>query len=110
VHWGVLVLCPVYFMSDAIGRRDPPAVTHLEYYFGFLGVTLAWQAFFIIAKDPVRFRPMIIASIAEKVFYVGSISVLYSAGLVSKAAGVTALPDLILAILFTATYGKTRPT
>jgi hypothetical protein len=109
--WGVLVLCPVYFMSDAIGRRDPPAVTHLEYYFGFLGVTLAWQlAFFIIAKDPVRFRPMIIASIAEKVFYVGSISVLYSAGLVSKAAGVTALPDLILAILFTATYGKTRPT
>jgi hypothetical protein len=38
-------------------------------------VTLAWQlAFFILAKDPVRFRPMIIASIAEKVLYFASIS------------------------------------
>jgi len=108
--WGVLILCPLYFMSDAIGRKDPPAVTHLEYYFGFLSVTLAWQlAFFIIAQDPVRFRPMIIASIAEKVFYLASIVVLYSFGLVSKAAGLVALPDLILAVLFTLAYGKTSP-
>jgi hypothetical protein len=108
--WGVLILCPLYFMPNAIGRKDPPAVTHLEYYFGFLSVTLAWQlAFFIIAKDPVRFRPMIIASIAEKGFYLASIIVLCSFGFVSKIAGVIALPDLILAALFTVAYGKARP-
>ena len=107
--WGVLILCPLYFMPNAIGRKDPPAVTHLEYYFGFLSVTLAWQlAFFIIAKDPVRFRPMIIASIAEKGFYLASIIVLFSFGLVSTATSVVALPDLILATLFTVAYGKTR--
>ncbi len=107
--WGLLVLCPLYFISDAIGRKDPPAITHLEYYFGFLSVTLAWQlAFFIIAKDPVRFSPMIIASIAEKLFYVASMLVLCSFGIVSKAAGLAVLPDLILAALFTIAYGKTR--
>lgn len=107
--WGVLVLVPFYFMSDVIGRGDPPAITHLGYYFGFLDVTLAWQlAFFILARDPVRFRPLIIASIAEKVFYFVSIIVLRSFGLVSKAECVAALPDLLLAVLFTVAYGKTR--
>ena len=107
--WGVLVLVPLYFMSDVIGRTDPPAITHLGYYFGFLNVTLAWQlAFFILAQDPVRFRPMIIASIAEKVLYFASIIVLRSFGLVTKAECVVALPDLILAVMFTVAYAKTR--
>ena len=39
--WGVLVLVPLYFALDLIAQRDPPAVTHAEYYFGFLGVALA---------------------------------------------------------------------
>jgi hypothetical protein len=26
--WGVLVLTPLYFMFDMIGRQDPPAITH----------------------------------------------------------------------------------
>lgn len=107
--WGVLVLLPLYFMSDVIGRTDPPAITHLGYYFGFLNVTLAWQlAFFILARDPVRFRPMIIAAIAEKVLFFASIIVLCSFGLVSKAECVAAFPDLILAGLFTVAFGKTR--
>lgn len=107
--WGVLVLFPLYFMSDVIGRTDPPAITHLGYYFGFLNVTLAWQlAFFILASDPVRFRPMIIAAIAEKVLFFASLIVLCSLGLASKAECVAALPDLILAGLFSVAYGKTR--
>lgn len=109
--WGVLILCPLYFMSDTFERKDPPAITHLEYYFGFLSVTLAWQlAFLIIARDPVRFRPIMLAAIGEKVFYLVSIFVLVSCGLISKTAGVVSLPDLILAILFTMAYSKTRPS
>jgi hypothetical protein len=107
--WGVLVLFPLYFMSDVIGRTDPPAITHLGYYFGFLNVTLAWQlAFFILARDPVRFRPMMIASIAEKVLYFAPIIVLRSFGLVTKAECIVALPDLVLAGLFTVAYAKAR--
>ena len=26
--WGVLVLTPLYFMFDLIGRKDPPPITH----------------------------------------------------------------------------------
>ena len=108
--WGVVILCPLYFMSGAIGHRDPRAISHLGYYFGFLNVTLAWQlAFFILAKDPLRFRPMIIASIAEKAFYCASIIVLCSLRLVTKAESMTALPDLVFAVLFTMAYGRTKP-
>ncbi len=107
--WGVLILCPLYFMSSSIGLKDPPAVTHLGYYFGFLNVSLAWQlAFFIIATDPVRFRPIMVASIAEKVFYTVSILALCSFRLVSKAEALAALPDFLFAALFTTAYGKTR--
>ncbi len=26
--WGLLVITPLYFMFDLIGRKDPPAITH----------------------------------------------------------------------------------
>jgi hypothetical protein len=44
-----------------ISRNDPPAITHPGFYYGFVSVGLAWQvAFFVIARDPVRFRLMMI--------------------------------------------------
>lgn len=65
--WGVLVLTPLYFMFNIIGRQDPPPITHPGFYYGFVGAGLAWQiAFLIIATDPVRFRPIILAAIVEK--------------------------------------------
>ncbi len=65
--WGVLVLTPLYFMFDVIGRQDPPAITHPGFYYGFISVGLAFQAAFIaIARDPVRLRPMMIPSVLEK--------------------------------------------
>src|ERR1700687_1448365 len=68
--WGVLVLTPLYFMFDVIGRQDPPAITHPGFYYGFISVGLAWQvAFFVIARDPVRFRLMIIPAVIEKFGY-----------------------------------------
>src|SRR5690242_11079796 len=57
--WGIAVLTPMYFLTDTIGRKQPPAITHFEFYFGFISVALAWQfAFFVIASDPARFRLM----------------------------------------------------
>ena len=55
--WGILILTPLYFMFDTIGRQDPPPITHPGFYYGFLSAGLAWQfAFLVIARDPVGFE------------------------------------------------------
>jgi hypothetical protein len=65
--WGILVITPLYFLYDTIGRQDPPPITHPGFYYGFAGCALAWQiAFLVIARDPVRFRPVMIPSVLEK--------------------------------------------
>ena len=39
-----------------VGEDHPAGLTHPEYFYGFLGVAIAWQiAFFVIAHDPRRF-------------------------------------------------------
>jgi hypothetical protein len=107
--FGVLALGPLYFMFDLVGRQDPPPITHPQFYYGFAGVGLAFQfVFFTIAKDPLRFRPMMIASVLEKVGYAGALLVLYVQDRVSTMQAATGLPDALLAVLFIAAYWKTR--
>src|SRR5438045_3648864 len=77
--WGFVILTPFYFMYDRIGRDYPPPITHPDLYYGFLGVTLAWQmAFLIIAANPIRHRPLMVAAVLEKFVYVISVGVLYA--------------------------------
>src|SRR5919106_364637 len=62
--YGILVLAPQYFLEDRVGRDFPPSITHPEHFYGFIGVALAWQVLFlIIASDPVRYRPAMLAAI-----------------------------------------------
>jgi hypothetical protein len=76
--WGILVITPLYFLFDTIGRQDPPPVTHPGFYYGFAGCALAWQfAFMVIARDPVRFRAMMIPSVFEKFSFAFAQTVLY---------------------------------
>src|ERR1700722_12860196 len=75
---GFLEITPLYFLYDTVGRRTPPPLTHPDFYYGFVGVALAWQlAFLIIGSDPVRYRPMMIPAIAEKFLYGVTLIVLY---------------------------------
>jgi hypothetical protein len=107
--WGILVLAPQYFLFETINQQHPPPVTHPELYYGFLGVALAWQiAFIVIAADPVRFRPIMIAAVFEKASYVIAIVALYMQQRVSFAVLATAGPDLLLGGLFVASFLKTR--
>ena len=107
--WGFVVLTPLYFLLDLIGRRYPPAITHPDFYYGFVGITLVWQvAFLVIANDPVRFRPMMIPAILEKFIYVISVGVLYARGLLQGGQLLPALPDIPLGILFVAAFLKTQ--
>jgi hypothetical protein len=51
--YGLLVLTPQYLLEGRIGRDQPPAITHPEYFYGFVGLGMAWQfAFLVIARDP----------------------------------------------------------
>lgn len=65
--YGVIALLPMYFQESMVATTQPPAITHAEYYYGFIGVALAWQiAFVLIAIDPSRYRLMILPATLEK--------------------------------------------
>jgi hypothetical protein len=105
---GVLVITPLYFMFDLIGRKDPPPLTHPAFFYGFVGVALAWQiAFFFIASDPVRYRPLMIASIFEKFSYGTEVVVLVLQARTSSSDLLFASSDLLLGLLFVAAYRMT---
>jgi hypothetical protein len=106
--WGFVILTPLYFIFDSIGRQDPPPITHPAFYYGFVSVALAWQiGFVVIARDPVRFRPMMIPAVVEKFGYGISLIVLY---LQHRLRGVDVAfggIDLLLGVLFLVAFART---
>jgi hypothetical protein len=108
--YGLLIVTPMYFLEEVIGRDQPPPITHPEFFYGFIGVTIAWQvAFLVIGRDPVRYRLLMIPAIIEKATYVIALLVLFLKG---RVPGVTLVPgvgDLVLCLLFVMAWVKTRP-
>ena len=108
--WGVLILTPLYFIFDLIGRQDPPPITHPAFYYGFVGIGLAWQiAFLIIATDPVRFRPLMIACVVEKFSYAAALAVLYMQHRLHASDLTFGAADLVFGVLFVVAFFKTKP-
>lgn len=106
--WGVLFIAPLYFMFDVIPRKDPPAITHPGFFYGFVGVALAWQiAFLFISRDPVRFRPLMIPSMIEKFGYSITVVVLVLQTRMRPPDLVFAATDLLLGLLFVLAYLRT---
>ena len=108
--WGLLILSPLYFMFDTIGRQYPPPITHPDMYYGFVGVALVWQvAFLVIATDPVRYRPLMIVATLEKFVYVATLAALYFTGRLVAGVFALAVPDFALGLLFVAAFVKAPP-
>jgi hypothetical protein len=106
--WGVLVLAPLFFIFDLIGQKDPPAITHPGFFYGFAAVGLAWQiAFLFIARDPIRFRPLMIPSMVEKFAYGITVVVLVLQAKMHASDLVFAGTDLLLGVLFVVAYLRT---
>ena len=106
--WGILILTPLYFMFNLIGRQDPPPITHPGFYYGFLSAGLAWQiAFLVISRDPVRFRPMIIPSIIEKFAYGIALIVLFLQSRLHASDLAFGCVDLLFGVLFIVAFFKT---
>ncbi len=109
--WGLLSVPPLFFLYDMVGRQNPPAITHPEYYYGFAAITMAWQlAFLVIASDPMRFRPLMPVAVVEKAGWVGTVGVLYAQSRVAASAIPFAAVDLLLGVLFTMAFVKTALT
>jgi hypothetical protein len=106
--WGFLIITPLYFMFALIGKNDPPPITHPGFFYGFVGVAMVWQlAFILIARDPVRFRPMMIPAILEKLVYSIPVIILVLQKRMHPADLVFSATDLLLGVLFLIAYVRT---
>lgn len=106
--YGLLVLVPQYFMEQRNGLDYPPAINHPEYYYGFVGVAVAWQVLFIIlSRDPLRYRAMMIPAVLEKASFGLAAIVLYMQHRIAALLLGFGIIDLILGALFAAAFVKT---
>jgi hypothetical protein len=106
--YGLLVVAPMLFLESRISRDLPPPITHPEYYYGFICVTLTFQILFlVIASDPVRFRPLMPVAVLEKFSYWAAIVALLLLGRVGSAVIPFAAIDVTLGIFFVVSYLRT---
>ena len=108
---GLVEIVPLYFLQATLSRSQPPPITHPEFYYGFVGVVLAWQiAFLIISRDPLRYVSLMPALFLEKLLYPAAVFPLYTQGRVhSQMLGGAAL-DVVWLVLFVAAWLRLRST
>ncbi len=107
--YGLILLIPMYFLMSTIGEEAPPSISHPEFYYGFVGVTILWQCIFVlIAINPLRYQTIIRIAILEKFTYTVQVLILYSMGKVQPNILGTALADPIFGILFILAYFRMR--
>ena len=59
--YGLIALTPLYFLEAKVAA-PAPLLAHPEHFYGFIGTALAAQVMFlVIASDPVRYRPLMLA-------------------------------------------------
>lgn len=105
---GLIEILPMYLSEGMLGRMFPPAITHPEFYYGFAGVTLAWQVLFLmLARDPLRYRPLMLPTVLEKAGYVVAALVLVAQGRMAVGMLGTVAIDAVLGVLFLAAYLRT---
>ena len=105
---GFLTIAPLYFMFNVIGEKDPPPITHPAFFYGFVGVALVWQITFVfIAKNPVRFRPIMIPAILEKLAYSIPVIILVLQKRTNPNDLIFTAIDLSLGVLFLIAYVRT---
>lgn len=106
---GLAEIVPLYFYESTLGRTQPPPVTHPDFYYGFLGVALAWQiAFLIISRDPLRYLPLMPALFLEKLLYPVAVLTLHLQGRVPAQMMGGAAVDVVWLVLFVVVWVKLR--
>ena len=96
------------YLEDRFFQEYPPPTNRPEFYYGFAGVTLAWQfLFLVIASDPVRYRRAMLPAMLEKGSFAVAIPILYAAGRVAGVWVGFAAMDATWLVLFVVAYLRT---
>jgi hypothetical protein len=104
--YGVLALVPMYFAESQVAADKP--LNFPEFYYGFLGVALAWQVLFlVIATDPIRFRPAMLPAMLEKASFAIAVPILFALGRVSPGMLAPSLVDGVWLVLFGIAFART---
>ena len=107
--YGILILLASYFGARQVGEQYPPAVTHVEYFYGFVSLAMVFQfVFVLIASDPFRYRPLMIVSIFEKLAFFVPATIIKLTSSIPSPTYFFACIDLFLGALFAVAYVATR--
>ncbi len=91
--YGFVAAATLYF-TDA---PDP----HRLLYFAFGGIALVFQGVFVvIARDPVRFEPLMPLCVLEKLSFAIPALAFYALGRAERSMALGGAVDLLLAVLF----------
>ena len=94
-------------MEKQINLDYPPAITHPEHFYGFIGVGVAWQVLFLVlSSDPARYRLMILPAFLEKATYSIAVIWLFAQQRVASMVLGFALVDAALGVLFLAAFWR----
>ena len=109
--YGIAVLAPQVFLESRINRDFPPAITHPEHFYGFVGTALVFQlVFLLISRDVIRYRPLMLVGVLEKIAFGGPAIVLFAQGRLAGIVFFFGLVDLALGVAFLLAYRATAPS
>ena len=97
--YGLIVLLPLYFAEPLLAARAP--LNHPEYFYGFIGAAAVMQLVYLtIARDPIRFRPLMPLAVLAKLNFFIAVAILHAFGRVNAYAMALVSVDLLLALAF----------
>ena len=106
--YGIAVLSPLYWLEGEIAKTTG-GFNHPEYFYGFVGTALSAQImFFIVAYDPLRFRPAIFFAVLEKLAFAIPVFLLWASERLSGPVVAFGGIDFVWAIIFSALWVLTR--
>jgi hypothetical protein len=101
--YGLIVLLPLFFVEPWL----VPAPSRPEDYYGFLGAAAAFQLVYLnIARDPVRFRPLMPVAVLAKLSFFVPVAILWAQGRTPVPVLAFAMVDLLIAAAFAYAWRK----
>ena len=97
--YGLIVLLPLYFAEPWLAARAP--VNHPEYFYGFIGAASVFQLVYLtIARDPVRYRPLMPLAVLAKLNFFVAVAILVALGRTPFWSLALVSVDLLLGLAF----------
>jgi hypothetical protein len=100
--YGILILVPQFFV--------PTTNPQPELYYGFLGAVLAWNlTYLLIARDPARYRPLMLLGSLGKTNFAIAATVLWILGRSPAFLLAFAAIDAVIVAFYLESWRRTAP-